>query len=115
MHRRSDMRAGKPPERLILRNNRQWICSPATGSVLEISIGTGFNLRHHPDDVALTALDLDLELLSLARRRADVFHHASLSQGDAAQLPFPTRSFPVRPLAATRAVPMTTVARGAQR
>ena len=88
-HRHSDMRAGKPPEELILRNSRQWICSRATGSVLEVSIGTGLNLRHYPDHVALTALDLDQELPSLARRRSDVFHHALLLQGDAAQLPFP--------------------------
>ena len=113
-HRRSDMRAGKPPERLILRNSRQWICSRATGSVLEFSIGTGLNLRHYPDHVALTAVDHDQELPSLARRRSDVSHHALLL-GDAAQLPFPTGSFPIRPLAATRAVPMTAVARGAQR
>lgn len=87
------MRAGMPPERLILRNSRQWICSRATGSVLEVSVGTGLNLRHYPDHVALTALDLDQEMLSVARRRADVLHKVSLLQGDAAQLPFPAGSF----------------------
>lgn len=87
------MRAGMPPERLILRNSRQWICSRATGSVLEVSVGTGLNLRHYPDHIALTALDLDQEMLSVARRRADVLHKVSLLQGDAAQLPFPAGSF----------------------
>ena len=88
-HRRSDMRAEMPPERLILRNSRQTICSRATGSVLEVGIDTGLNLRRYPEHVALTALDLDQELPSPARRPAAVFHHALLLQGDAAQLPFP--------------------------
>lgn len=82
-----------PPEWLILRNSRQWICSRVTGSVLEVSIGTGLNLRHYPDHVALTALDLDRELLTVTRRRADVSHNALLLQGDAAHLPFPSESF----------------------
>jgi len=78
---------------LILGNSRQWICSRATGSVLEVSIGTGLNLRHYPDHVALTALDLDQELLSVARRRADDFHKAALLRADAAHMPFQSGSF----------------------
>jgi ubiquinone/menaquinone biosynthesis C-methylase UbiE len=92
-HRRCDVRAGLPPERLILRNSRQWVCSRATGRVLEVAVGTGLNLRHYPDDVAVTAVDLDRELLSIARGRAEVRHHVSLLQADAARLPFPAGSF----------------------
>ncbi|WP_129783640.1 class I SAM-dependent methyltransferase [Promicromonospora panici] len=92
-HRRCDVRAGLPPERLILRNSRQWICSRATGRALEVAVGTGLNLRHYPDDVALTALDLDQELLSIARERAEVSRQVSLVRADAAHLPFPTGSF----------------------
>src|SRR5688572_21365914 len=84
--RRRDRRAGLPPERLILRDSRQWICSRATGSVLEVSIGTGLNLRHYPDDVGLTALDIDPEMLSAARRRGEALHKVSLLQADAAHL-----------------------------
>jgi ubiquinone/menaquinone biosynthesis C-methylase UbiE len=61
--------------------------------VLEVAVGTGLNLRHYPDDVALTAVDLDQELLSIARRRAEARHHVSLLQADAARLPFPAESF----------------------
>ena len=75
------MFAGTPPERLIPSSSRQWICSRATG-VLEVSIGTGRPVRQYPDHAALIALDLDLELPSLARSRSDVFHHALLLQGD---------------------------------
>jgi ubiquinone/menaquinone biosynthesis C-methylase UbiE len=92
-HRRCDVRAGLPPERLILRNSRQWICSRATGRVLEVAVGTGLNLRHYPDDVALTAVDLDRDLLSIARSRAEVRHQVSLLQADAARLPFRAGSF----------------------
>jgi ubiquinone/menaquinone biosynthesis C-methylase UbiE len=93
LHRRCDVRAGLPLERLILRNSRQWICSRATGRVLEVAVGTGLNLRHYPDGVALTAVDLDQELLSVARGRAGVRHHVSLLRADAARLPFPAGSF----------------------
>ena len=65
-NRRSDMFAGMPPERLIPRSSRQGICSRATGGVLEVSRGTGRPVRHDPDHAALTALDLDHELPSLA-------------------------------------------------
>jgi len=92
--RRRDWRTGAGRyDRLILGNSRKWICSRATGSVLEVSIGTGLNLRHYPDHVALTALDLDQELLSDARRRADKFHKAALLQADAAHMPFQSGSF----------------------
>lgn len=91
--RRRDRRAGLPPERLILRDSRRWICSRATGSVLEVSIGTGLNLRHYPDDVGLTALDIDPELLSAARRRGEVLRKVSLLQADAAHLPFAAGKF----------------------
>jgi len=92
-HRRRDWRAGLPPERLLLRNSRHWICSRSTGNVLEVSIGTGLNLRHYPDHVALTGLDLDQELLAVARRRADVLDKVALVQADAAHLPFQSGSF----------------------
>ena len=101
---RLDMFAGMPPERLIPRSSRQGSGSRATGSALGVSTPTRLNLRHHPDHAALTALDLDLVLPSLARGRSGVFHHALLVQGDAAQMSVPTGRVRVRPLATTGVV-----------
>ncbi len=64
-----------------------------TGDVLEVSIGTGLNLRHYPGHIGLTAVDLDAELLSVARSRADLVRTMSLLRTDAATLPFATASF----------------------
>ncbi|MGH3863622.1 class I SAM-dependent methyltransferase [Actinokineospora sp.] len=91
--RRRDRRAGLPPERLVLGDSRQWIVSRASGSVLEVSVGTGLNLRHYPRHVTLTALDLDPELLSIARKRANDLRDVSLLQADSARLPFAAESF----------------------
>ena len=92
--RRWDRKAGLRPEPLILRDSRRWICSRATGSVLEVSIGTGLNLRHYPRHVDLTGLDHDPVMLEIARRRsADVQRGVRLVQADAARLPFASASF----------------------
>jgi SAM-dependent methyltransferase len=91
--RRWDGKAGLGPERLTLGSSREWICSRATGSVLEVSIGTGLNLPHYPDHVDLTAVDRDPQMLSMARRRLDVVRRVSLLQADAARLPFAAASF----------------------
>lgn len=91
--RRWDRKAGLGPERWTLGGSRQWICSRATGSVLEVGIGSGLNLAHYPDHVDLTAVDCDSQMLSMARRRDDVIRRVSLLQADAARLPFAAASF----------------------
>jgi SAM-dependent methyltransferase len=91
--RRLDWRAGGGPERLTLGDSREWICSRAAGSVLEVSVGTGLNLRHYPKHLHLTALDLDPQLLSVTRSRAPFLAGVSLLQADASQLPFAASSF----------------------
>ena len=91
--RRWDRKAGLGPQRWTLGGSRQWICSRATGSVLEVGIGSGLNLAHYPDHVALTAIDCDSQMLSMARRRVDVVRPVSLLQADAARLPFAAASF----------------------
>jgi SAM-dependent methyltransferase len=91
--RRQDRRAGLGPERFTLGDSRRWVCSRATGDVLEVSIGTGLNIPHYPDRVGVTGVDVDGGMLSVARSRADPVRRMSLFQADAAQLPFATASF----------------------
>jgi SAM-dependent methyltransferase len=91
--RRQDRRAGLAPERWTLGDSRHWLCSRAHGDVLEISIGTGLNLPHYPGDLALTAIDVDAQMLSVARSRANIVRKMSLVQADAARLPFAAASF----------------------
>jgi len=91
--RKAGFGAGLGLERWTLGNSRQWVCSRATGNVLEVSIGTGLNLPHYPGNVGLTAVDRSLQMLSVARTRADLVGGVSLLQADTAQLPFATSSF----------------------
>lgn len=84
-------RTGAPPEPLMLGNSRDWVCTRATGRVLEVSVGIGLNLPHYPAGVELTALDLDPELLAVTR--AQRARDAALVQADAAALPFRSESF----------------------
>lgn len=41
-------------DRLLFADTRSWICGRATGRTLEVAIGTGLNLPHYPEAVALT-------------------------------------------------------------
>ena len=81
-------------ERILFGDGRQWVCSQATGDVLEIAVGTGRNLRHYPDRVRLTGIDLSPEMLELARHEAaGLGREADLRIGDAQALDFPDESF----------------------
>ncbi|MGI8949080.1 MAG: class I SAM-dependent methyltransferase [Ornithinimicrobium sp.] len=81
-------------ERRLFPDSRQWVCSRARGETLEVGIGTGANLTHYPDDVALTGIDWSPAMLDLARRQAErLRRRVALHQGDAAALPFPAESF----------------------
>ena len=90
--RRWDRKAGLAPERWTIGGSRQWICSRATGSVLEVSIGTGLNMPHYPDHVGLIGVDRDPQMLSKALLRAEA-RKVLLLQADAARLPFASASF----------------------
>jgi SAM-dependent methyltransferase len=61
-----------PVEALVLLGLRKRIWSAIDGSkrILEIGIGTGRNLRHHPASSRTTALDLRIEMLKQAIRKA---------------------------------------------
>src|SRR5437868_3820916 len=58
----------KFPERWLFAGGRDWVCSQATGNVLEIAVGTGRNFEHYPANVRLTAIDLS-ESMELQRER----------------------------------------------
>ena len=81
-------------DRVLFRDTRRWVCSQATGRVLEVAIGTGLNLEHYPGEVTLTGVDLSPVMLELAQRRAGELHRTvDLRVGDAEALQFPEASF----------------------
>ena len=81
-------------ERLMLKDGRSWVCSRASGDVLEVAIGTGLNLPCYPKSVHLTGLELSPAMLAIARRRArDLGIGADLREGTAEALPFNDASF----------------------
>jgi ubiquinone/menaquinone biosynthesis C-methylase UbiE len=81
-------------ERLLFGDGRAWVCSQASGEVLEVAVGTGRNFGFYPEGVRLTGIELSTEMLAIARRRAvEVGFQADLRQGDAQALAFPDASF----------------------
>ena len=48
-----------------------WANAPATGSILEVGVGTGVNMRHYPPGARMTAIDISDRMLEKARARAD--------------------------------------------
>lgn len=64
--------------------HRTWACSRATGTTLEVAIGTGLNLPLYSPEVRLVGLDLTPEMLALARSRAaDLAMPVTLCESDA--------------------------------
>lgn len=81
-------------DRLLFPGGREWACRQASGSVLEVAIGTGRNLPHYPADVQLTGIDLSPAMLARARERATrLGREIRLQEGDAQRLPFPDATF----------------------
>lgn len=81
-------------EKIQFGGGRQWVCSRATGRVLEVSVGTGRNLPFYPPDVTITGIELSPAMLAIARRRAAESGRAvDLRAGDAQALPFADASF----------------------
>ena len=87
-------RAIRPVEWLLFGGGRQWVCSRATGRVLEVAVGTGRNFPFYPAAVSVTGLELSPAMLSIARRRArNLGLDVHLCEGDAQALPFAAASF----------------------
>src|SRR5262249_40580891 len=81
-------------ERVQFHGGREWVCSRATGEVLEVAVGTGLTLRWCPPDVTLTGLELSPAMLEVAlRRAAELGREVTLRHGDAQALPFEDASF----------------------
>jgi ubiquinone/menaquinone biosynthesis C-methylase UbiE len=81
-------------ERLLFGDGRAWICSQASGEVLEVAVGTGRNFTFYPRRIRLTGIELSDEMLAIARRRAaELGRDFDLVQGDAQALAFPDASF----------------------
>src|SRR5713226_8177404 len=81
-------------DRHLFSGSRDWVCSKATGRVLEAAIGTGLNFAHYPDEVQLTGVEWSPAMLDIARRRAgQMGRPADLRHGDAQALEFPAGSF----------------------
>jgi ubiquinone/menaquinone biosynthesis C-methylase UbiE len=81
-------------ERILFSDGRQWVCSQATGDVLEIAVGTGRNLPYYPNEARVTAIELSPEMLELARREATAIgRDVDLRVGDAQALEFADQSF----------------------
>ena len=57
-------------ERLLFGDGRAWVCSQASGQVLEVAVGTGRNFPFYPDGVRLTGIELTQEMVAIARCRA---------------------------------------------
>ena len=81
-------------ERVLFGDDREWVCSRASGEVLEVAVGTGRNFTFYPQGVRLSGIDLSPAMLEIARKRADELGvDSDLREGDAQQLPFPDSSF----------------------
>jgi len=81
-------------EKTWLGGGREWVCSRATGDVLEVAIGTGRNLPFYPQGARVTGIDLSPAMLDFARRRAaELGIDAELVEGDAEALPFADNRF----------------------
>jgi ubiquinone/menaquinone biosynthesis C-methylase UbiE len=81
-------------EKVLFGGGREWVCSQASGDVLEIAIGTGRNLPHYASDVRLTGVELSPKMLEIARKRAaELGREVDLRLGDAQALQFPDQSF----------------------
>ena len=81
-------------EKLLVNDDRRWVCAQASGDVLEIGVGTGRNLPFYPPDVRLTGLDLTPAMLAVAGRRAtELGRDVELRVGDAQALDLPDGQF----------------------
>ena len=80
---------------LDFAGGRRWVCSQATGDVLEIGIGTGLNLSYYQNGIRLTGIEFSPDMLELARERANELGRGDpdLRLGDAQALEFPDESF----------------------
>jgi ubiquinone/menaquinone biosynthesis C-methylase UbiE len=81
-------------EKVQFGGGREWVCSRATGEVLEVAVGTGRNLPFYPAEVTVTGVELSPAMLDIARTRAaELGREVELREADAEDLPFADGSF----------------------
>jgi ubiquinone/menaquinone biosynthesis C-methylase UbiE len=81
-------------DRVLFADSRAWVCAQATGSALEVAVGTGLNLPFYPAGVELTGIDFSPAMLGVAQARARQLGRAvDLREADAQALPFPDACF----------------------
>lgn len=87
-------RATRFVEWLFLRRLRRALLKDATGTVLEIGVGTGYNFEHYADDVTLFGIDISEAMIEEAHFRAeDSGREVFLNIMDAGELAFPDATF----------------------
>lgn len=73
---------------------RRRLLARAEGRVLEVGVGTAKNLRHYPDGVHLSGIDLSKQMLQRASRRARRLGiPIDLGLADVHHLPYPDETF----------------------
>jgi ubiquinone/menaquinone biosynthesis C-methylase UbiE len=82
------------PELLGVNTLRYRMLQRASGTVLEVAIGTGKNLPYYPRDCRIIGADASKEMLAVAQRRASRLQmDISLLLADAEALPFSDKTF----------------------
>jgi ubiquinone/menaquinone biosynthesis C-methylase UbiE len=79
-----------PQEQLIAKRLRRRLLRRTSEEVLEIAVGTGANFPYYPEGCRITAVDVSLEMLEVARRKAGTLGlEVVLQVMDAEALSFP--------------------------
>lgn len=84
----------RPMEKMALGKWRKSVFEGLTGRVLEIGIGTGKNIEHYHDAIEVTAIDFSSNMLSKARKRANILgRKIQLLEMDAQRMDFLDNTF----------------------
>ena len=83
-----------PMELMGTKKRRGDLIEGATGTTLEVGVGTGKNLRYYPVGVEVTGIDVSSQMLKRATDRlAGLPVHAQLIEADVQDLPFDDDTF----------------------
>ncbi|KKG10055.1 class I SAM-dependent methyltransferase [Methanosarcina sp. 2.H.A.1B.4] len=82
-----------PLELLFFRRWRKEALSGLSGTVLEVGVGTGRNLKYYPSSSLVTGIDNSEGMLEKAREKAGGMQNITLLLMDAEHLEFPGKSF----------------------
>lgn len=81
-------------ERRFFADSRRWVCRRATGSTLELAVGTGLNFPHYPATLRIIGVEWSPRMLQVADRNSRrLGRSVGLVRADAMALPFPDEQF----------------------